>query len=118
MNPLPNWERAIIEDSKLVEYALNPQSERGQHKARVFQSALGFNLSNWEHLKQVILDMLPSHEATLTSETAFGKKYEALLSIMGPNGRRVDVMTVWQFDRLPDGTLHPAPRLVTIYVPS
>jgi hypothetical protein len=33
MNPLPNWERALIEDSKLVEYALNPQSERGQHKA-------------------------------------------------------------------------------------
>jgi hypothetical protein len=31
----------VIEDSKLVSYALNPQSERGQHKAQVFESALG-----------------------------------------------------------------------------
>jgi len=83
----------------------------------VFQSALGFNLSNWEQLKQAILDTLSYHEATLTSETAFGKKYEALLSITGPNGRTVSVLTIWQFDRLPDGTFHHAPRLVTLYVP-
>ncbi len=37
MNPLPNKERAMIEDSKLVSYALNPQSERGRHKARRVQ---------------------------------------------------------------------------------
>ena len=42
----------MIEDSKLVSYALNPQSERGRHKARVFESTLGFNLSNWEQLKK------------------------------------------------------------------
>ena len=34
MTPLPHCEHAIIEDSKLVRYALNPRSERGQHKAR------------------------------------------------------------------------------------
>jgi hypothetical protein len=45
MNPLPNYE-AVIEDSKFVSYALSPQSDRGQHKARVFESALGFNLTN------------------------------------------------------------------------
>ena len=44
MNPLPNYEEAVIEDSKFMSYALNPQSDRGQHKARVFESALGFNL--------------------------------------------------------------------------
>ena len=80
MNALPNHERAIIEDGKLTNYALNPQSERGQHKARVFEGALGFNLLNWEQLKGAILDTLPHREATLISETAFGKKYEALLS--------------------------------------
>lgn len=117
MNPLPNCERALIEESKLVEYALNPQNERGRHKARVFESALGFNRSNWEQLKQAILDVLPHHEATLRSETAFGKKYEALLLITGPNGRTVSVLTVWQFDRLPDGALRDQPRLVTLYVP-
>ena len=29
MTPLPQGERAVIEDSNLVGYALNPHSERG-----------------------------------------------------------------------------------------
>jgi hypothetical protein len=45
MTPLPHGERAVIEDSKLVGYALNPYSERGQHKVRVLAQVLGFNLS-------------------------------------------------------------------------
>ena len=48
MPPLPHGERAVIEDSKFVGYALNPHSERGRHKARVFAQVLGFNLSNWD----------------------------------------------------------------------
>jgi hypothetical protein len=115
---LPNYGAAVIEDSKLVGYALNPQSERGQHKARVFESALGFNLSNGQRLKQAIIDALPSQPARLTSDTIFGKKYEVVLPITGINGRTVEVMTIWQFDRLSDGTGYAkAPRLVTLYVP-
>ena len=117
MSALPNCERAFIEDDKLLEYALSPRSERGQHKARVFESALGFNLSNWQELRQVVLSALPKQEATLTGENVFGRKYQVLLPITGPNGRIADVLTVWQFDRLADGTLADAPRLVTIYIP-
>ena len=118
MTPLPNAARAIIEDSKLVRYALNPHSERGQHKARVFAQALGFSLSNWELLKQAIVEALPARPALLTSETVFGKKYEVVVPITGPNGRTVEVLTVWQFDRLPDSTQYAdAPRLVTLYLP-
>jgi hypothetical protein len=117
MNPLPNYESAVIETSKLVHYALNPNSERGQHKARVFQRALGFNLSNWEQLKQAIIEALPTHSATLTSETIFGRKYEVRLSIRGPNGNRANVTTVWQYDRLCDRDVYrDAPRLVTLYL--
>jgi hypothetical protein len=118
MAPLPNCERAIIEASKLVRYALNPHSERGQHKARVFEQVLGFNLSNWELLKQAIVEVLPARQATVTSETVFGKKYEVIVPITGPNGRTVDVLTVWQFDRLPNSRQYAdAPRLVTLYLP-
>jgi len=53
----------------------------------------------------------------LTSETAFGKKYEVVIPITGPNGRMVDVRTIWQFDRLPEsGQYADAPRLVTLYL--
>lgn len=117
MNPLPGCERAVIEGSKLIDYVLSPLSERGQHKARVFEKVLGFNLSNWERLRQAILQALPHHEASFASETAFGRKYEVTLPITGPNRRTVDVKTVWQFDRLLNGTFAKAPRLVTLYIP-
>ena len=101
----------------MVSYTLNPQNERGQPKARVFESALGFNLSNWQRLQQAIIDALPSHPARLTSDTIFGKKYGVVLPITRINGRTVEVMTIWQFDRLSDGTEYAkAPRLVTLYV--
>ena len=117
MIPLPHCEQAVIEDSKLVRYALNPDSERGQHKARVFTRTLGFNLSNWELLKQAILEALPTRPAHATSETAFGKKYEVVIPITGPNGRTGDVRTIWQFDYLPErGQYADAPRLVTLYL--
>jgi hypothetical protein len=118
MHPLPNSAQAVIEDSTFVNYALNPQSDRGQHKAPVFESALGFNLTNWERLKRAILDVLPHRPATLTSETTFGSKYEVVVPITGANGRTVDVITIWQFDRLPEGVHYAdAPRLVTLYIP-
>ena len=104
-NPLPNCENAIIEDSKLIEYALNPDSASGKHKARVFQSALGFNLTNWQLLKQAILDTLPQYKAQFKSETIFGKKYTVELLVTGPNGNSAPILTAWQFDRQLDGTL-------------
>lgn len=113
---LPNHDQAVIEDSKLRDYALNPRNERGQHKARVFGSALGFDLTNWEQLKQAILDTLRHHEATMISETPFGRKYTVALPVTGANGRTVDVMTIWQFDRLANGSFSEVPRLVTLYV--
>ena len=117
MTPLPHGERAVIEESKLVDYALNPHSERGQHKARVFAQALGFNLSNWELLKQVILEALPTRPAHAMSETAFGKKYAVIIPLTGPNGRTVDVRTIWQFDHLPESMQYAEiPRLVTLYL--
>ncbi len=116
MNLLPNHNLAHIEESKLVEYALNPKNERGQHKARILERALGFNLSNWEQLHQAILDALPYHEATFTSETVFGIKYRVVLALTGPNEQTANLLTVWQYDRQPDDTTREWPRLITLYI--
>lgn len=116
MSALPNHGHATIEDGKLVEYALSLGSERGRHKARVFENALGFSIANWQQLKEAILDALPECDAEFRSETVFGRKYEVVVPVTGPNGRTVEVMTVWQFDRQPDETFAIAPRLVTLYV--
>jgi filamentous hemagglutinin len=38
-------DRVVIDPRKITHYALNPHHEEGKHKARVFESALGYNLT-------------------------------------------------------------------------
>ena len=53
---LPNFENAIVDDSKLLAYCLDPEHKISKHKARVFQSALRINLDNFYILKNAILE--------------------------------------------------------------
>ena len=115
--PLVNADRAVIEEEKLVDYALNPDHVLGRHKARVFARALGFDGSNWRLLRSAILSELPQSPATRSSETPFGTKYEVRVTVTGPRGRTADVVTIWQYDKQGDGTQSEAPRLVTLYLP-
>lgn len=73
---LPNYERAVILENKLLRYSLDPTHPRGMHKAIVFKSALGFEESNWRILKQTILEELPYNEAVATREDSWGKGTE------------------------------------------
>lgn len=92
---LPNYERAEVPRSKIEGYALNPANDEGKHKARVFESALGFDQSNWEQFKQRILDGLPYHEARPGQTSPWGDSYVVDLPIEGPNGNTIEVRTVW-----------------------
>ena len=94
-NALPNYQNAVIPSNKLERYSLDPTHARGKHKAIVFKSALGFDQSNWETLKQSIFDELPYHKAAATKEDSWGKRYKVLLSIEGPNGNTADVVVTW-----------------------
>jgi len=92
---LPNYDKAVIPSDKLEKYALDPAHDKGKHKARVFKSALGFEQSNWQELKKGILDELPYHQAVEGGEGSWGQKYTVTFPITGPNGRTVEVETVW-----------------------
>jgi hypothetical protein len=94
-NALVNYQGAVIPREKLEKYVLDPTHEVGKHKALVFQSVLGFDQSNWEILKQRILDELPYHEAVPSGEGLWGKKFVARLPITGVNGHTAEVETVW-----------------------
>lgn len=108
---LPNYERAEILRSKIEGYALNPANDVGKHKARVFQSALGFDQSNWGLLKQRILDELTYHEARPEKPGQWGDSYVVDLPIEGPNGNIAEVRTRWLFR---PGTDFPS--LITAFV--
>jgi hypothetical protein len=108
---LPNYEKAEILRSKIEGYTLNPANAEGKHKARVFKSALGFDQSNWELLRQRILDELPYHEAKLEQTSQWGDSYVVDLPVEGPNGHTAEVHTAWLFRPGAD-----FPSLITAYV--
>jgi hypothetical protein len=72
---LPNCEKAIVDDAKLIAYCLDPEHKVGKHKARVFQSALRINLDNFFILKEAILEAVLIKNATLTNKIAYGNLY-------------------------------------------
>ena len=101
-NALPNYEKAVIPPAKLEKYALNLRhvsrawgKSSGSDKARVFKSVLGFDQSNWELLRDQILEKLPYYEAILGEEDEYGKRYTVTLPITGANGNTVNVLTGW-----------------------
>jgi len=110
-NPLPNAKKAIIDPRKVTGYALNPNHADGRHKAKVFQSALGFNQSNANELIRQVKRKLPNYEAILRGSNQKGYTFRIDMPITGPNGRTVLVRTGW--------IIHfntTTPRLTTIYV--
>ncbi|WP_199883793.1 DUF6883 domain-containing protein [Anaerosinus massiliensis] len=110
-NPLPNMESAKIDPRKLTDYALNPEHPVGGNKAKVFESALGYNKSNADALMKQVQEKLPQSEAILGKADQYGQRYTVDMQITGPNGNTATVRTGWIFK--PGST---TPEMTTIYV--
>ena len=108
---VPNVEYAIINPTKLTEYALNPNHPVGKNKAKVFESALGYNQSNVDALMRQIYAKLPSGKTVLGKLDEYGQRYTVDIPITGPNGNTVNVRTGWIIKTGSD-----IPELATIYV--
>lgn len=72
---IPNAESAVVDIRKLRDYCLNPEHDEGKHKARLFLSILGMNAENAEELRQILLEVVRSHEAQLGRRDQFGQRY-------------------------------------------
>ena len=112
LKALPNYEKAVIPRSKLEDYALNPASTDGRHKARLFKSILGFEKFDWEKLAKAILDALPYYEAFPAGEGKWGKKYLVALAIVGLNGNTAIIETVWIVRAETDYPSFVTPRVI------
>jgi hypothetical protein len=109
---IPNAGSATVRAEKLVQYALNSNSESGRHKALVFESVLGYNQSNFEELRQQLSQGVPTVAAVKSLQDVYGQRYTALIPVTGPKGTAV-VTTGW--------ILRPGsdtPDLITAYIPT
>jgi hypothetical protein len=106
---LPGAERAVIDASKVRDYLLSHEHPIGRFKAVFFES-LGYAQSDWTRLQAALLDLGRSRDAVEGQASQFGRKYEVRGSLIGPSGRRADVVTVWVVLTGDD-----TPRFVTAY---
>lgn len=106
---LPNYENAIVEQAKVMEYLLNVKHPYGGGKAHFF-SKFGFCVEHWEQLAEALSEHGRRYEVTAERETGFGPRYTVDGELKTPDGRHPDVRTVWQMD---EGAI--APRLITAY---
>jgi hypothetical protein len=107
---LPHADRAFVDVKKLRDYCLNPEHPRGQHKARVFQSALGWTASSAEDVRRKLLEAVQREEASELGSDDYGKRYTLDFSVPSPSGP-VTVRSLWIVRRLED-----FPRFTSCYI--
>jgi hypothetical protein len=110
-NALPNATEVIIDPQKLIGYSLNPTHPVGKNKAIVFESALGYNLSNADDLIAKIRIGVTQNVAVPKQLDKFGQRYTVDIPITGPNGKTVPVRTGFIVD-----TGATTPRLVSAFI--
>ena len=91
---LPNAGRALVDLRKLREYCLNAEHPRGQHKARVFKSALGWTADQAEDVRRRILEAALHGDAGFLGADDYGQRYALDFAVQGVNGI-VTVRSLW-----------------------
>jgi len=61
---LPDADRAVVEDAKVRDYLLSPTHPVGRFKS-VFFAALGFSADHWSLLRDALLELARTGDATL-----------------------------------------------------
>jgi hypothetical protein len=101
---------AIVPIEKLRDYSLNPNSDEGKSKARVFAAALGIRRDDAIRLQAAVLETVRCTPCRRGPSSRYGAKYvvDMMLSL---GEKRAWVRTAWLVPMGKD-----TPRLVSIYV--
>jgi filamentous hemagglutinin len=102
--------RARIDPRKLTDYALNPNHPVGGNKAKVFDSALGYNQSNSEGLLQQLQRGVMQNTPVPGKVDSFGARFTVDIPVTGPSGSAT-VRTGWILK--PGST---TPEMTTLFV--
>lgn len=98
---------ANIPEEKFTKYALDP--EKAPDKAKAFQSALGYNKTNYAKLIENINNNIDESKFVEKGDKGHGMLYEYVMELTGENGKKANVLTAW----IDDGG---EKRLTSVYV--
>lgn len=85
---------AIISPEKLRDYILSPAHPDGRSKA-AYLARGGYSREGWSRLERDLRDQHLTHDARPARVTPWGRKYEILGPLTGPNGQTVWIRSVW-----------------------
>jgi hypothetical protein len=106
---IPNAENAVVDIRKLRDYCLNQEHDDGKHKARLFSSILGMAVENAEELREILLEVVKTHEARLVRRDEFGQRYTLDFTLEWQN-RSATLRSGWIVEHGSE-----IPRLTTCY---
>ncbi|MBD1805313.1 hypothetical protein H6F98_07610 [Microcoleus sp. FACHB-SPT15] len=106
---IPNAENAVVDIRKLRDYCLNPDHDEGKHKARLFSSSLDITADNAEELRQILLEVVKTHEARLGRQDDFGQRYTLDFTLEWQD-KSATIRSGWIIEQGSD-----IPRLTTCY---
>ena len=106
---IPNAEHATVDIRKLRDYCMNPLHPEGKHKARLFAAALGMTDADAEFLRDALLHVVQSHDATFGRRDAYGQRYQ-IDFVFDWRGRQTILRSGWIIEHGTD-----IPRLTTCY---
>lgn len=93
---LPNWQNATVDDRKFTEYLFGGINERGLIKGRLIDRVLGYNINNWEVLKNTIMYNINKYPVEYKRADNYGIGYEQIQVIYGLNGRAATLLVSWK----------------------
>jgi hypothetical protein len=91
---LPNADLAVVEDAKVRDYLLSGYHPVGRFKSVAFL-ALGFSGDHWQLLRDALLQLAFTGDASTGQPSPFGLKFEICAILRGPSGCQANVVTVW-----------------------
>ncbi len=106
---IPYAENAVVDIRKLRNYCLNPEHSVGQNKARLFRSMLGLTADNAPALRQILLEVIKTHQAKLGRRDNFGQRYTLDFMLEWQNKRAI-VRSGWIIEHN-----SAVPRLTSCY---
>jgi hypothetical protein len=106
---ITNFDKAIINDSKIIDYLLSNSHPSGRNKAKFFNT-LGYNKDNFIELIKEFRILISTNDYELIIENEFGTKFIVNGKIKAKEKNNAEITTVWFIEK--DGTI---PYFITAY---
>ncbi len=111
---MPNADRAVVVEMKVVGYLLNEEHPDGRPKSAFFRGC-SFCQRNWDVLAGALREHAVRATVAKVTRTVYGVRYTLVGRPSSPGGRTPVVVTVWIVEDDRDAQTPGLPRLVTAY---